>query len=210
MDIKEIIKAIYHKIKNFKRNVYIPLDANIGIKSSFEGNNRVGHNTIFNGTIGLCSYIGADCCLEGTIGRFCSIASEVKMTYGTHPKQMMSTSPVFYSINTKQCGISYCTRTKFEEHIYADTINKIPIIIENDVWIGYRATILSGVRICNGAIVGANALVTKDVPPYAIVGGVPARIIGYRFDKDRINYLIKLAWWNLPLEEIKKIMERNQ
>ncbi len=78
------------------------------------------------------------------------------------------------------------------------------IIIENDCWIGHGATIMSDVTICNGAVVGAMATVTKDVPPYAIVGGNPARIIGYRFKQNIIDKLLQIAWWDWPDEKIKE------
>jgi len=77
------------------------------------------------------------------------------------------------------------------------------ITIENDVWIGARSTIMSGVKIGNGAIIGATATVTKDVPPYAIVVGNPARIIKYRFTEEQIEALLKIAWWNWPEQKIK-------
>jgi acetyltransferase-like isoleucine patch superfamily enzyme len=80
------------------------------------------------------------------------------------------------------------------------------IEIGNDVWIGARAVILDGVRIGSGAIIASNAVVTKDVPPYAIVGGVPAQIISYRFSPEEIAKLLKLQWWSWPLEEVKARM----
>ena len=77
------------------------------------------------------------------------------------------------------------------------------IIIENDVWIGAHATIMSGVKISNGAIVGATATVTKDVPPYSIVVGNPAKIVKYRFSKKQIESLLKISWWNWTEDRIK-------
>lgn len=78
------------------------------------------------------------------------------------------------------------------------------MIIGNDCWIGYKSSIISGVTIGDGAVVLAKALVTKDVPPYAIVGGVPAKIIGYRYTQDQINKLLAIKWWNWPLNKIKE------
>jgi serine acetyltransferase len=78
------------------------------------------------------------------------------------------------------------------------------ITIENDVWIGSKSTIMSGVKIHNGAVVGANSVVTKDVPPYAIVAGNPAQIIKFRFDVDQIQALQEIRWWNWDEEKIKK------
>lgn len=78
------------------------------------------------------------------------------------------------------------------------------ITIENDVWIGAKATIMSGVKIHNGAVIGSNSVVTKDVPPYAIVAGNPAQIIKFRFDVDQIQALQEIRWWNWDEEKIKK------
>lgn len=81
------------------------------------------------------------------------------------------------------------------------------MIIGNDVWIGYRATILSGVKIGDGAVVGAMAVVTKDVEPYCIVAGNPARTIGKRFDDDTIRKLLEIKWWDWPIEKINANLE---
>ena len=78
------------------------------------------------------------------------------------------------------------------------------IVIDNDVWIGYEAVILSGVHIGNGAIIGARSLVTRDVPPYTIVGGIPAKPIRKRFDEDVCERLLQLKWWDWPYEKIKE------
>lgn len=84
--------------------------------------------------------------------------------------------------------------------------NKGDIVIGNDVWIGYEAVIMSGVHIGNGAIIGTRAVVTKDVEPYTIVGGIPAKPIRKRFDKDTILKLESLRWWDLPYEQIKQLL----
>jgi len=81
------------------------------------------------------------------------------------------------------------------------------VIIENDVWIGANSVIMPGVKVGNGAIIGANAVVTKDVPDYAIVGGVPAKIIKYRFDEKTISSLLELKWWDLDKAIIKENIE---
>jgi serine acetyltransferase len=77
------------------------------------------------------------------------------------------------------------------------------IVIENDVWIGAKSTIMSGVRIHNGAVVAANSNVTKDVPPFAVVGGNPAKIIKYRFNEEQIESLLKIAWWDWDEDKIR-------
>lgn len=88
--------------------------------------------------------------------------------------------------------------------------NKGDIIIGNDVWIGYEAVILSGVTIGDGAIIGTRALVTKDVPPYTIVGGMPAKIIRKRFEEETINLLLEKKWWNWSREKIAKNIKNIQ
>ncbi len=81
--------------------------------------------------------------------------------------------------------------------------NKGDIVIGNDVWIGYEAVVMPGVHIGDGAIIGTRAVVTRDVPPYGIVGGVPARIIKYRFDEPTIQMLLKIKWWDWDIHKIK-------
>ncbi len=89
----------------------------------------------------------------------------------------------------------------WEAHIWD---NKGDIIIGNDVWIGYEAIIMAGVTVGDGAIIGTRAVVTKDVPPYTIVGGVPAKVIRKRFSDDVISTLLEAKWWDWPEEKIKK------
>lgn len=168
-------------------------------------NSRVLSNCILNNTeLGSYSYLGRNCLIQNVkIGRFCSIANDVMIGLGTHPIDNFSTSPLFY--RTKNTfNISLVPEDlAFEE--YKTTI------IENDVWIGARVTILDGVTIGNGAIVASGSVVTKDVPPYAIVGGVPAKIIKYRFEKEKIDFYSKEEWWNGDLETIKvKIEDLNR
>lgn len=128
------------------------------------------------------------------IGSFCSISRDVKIGLGSHPKKHLSTSPIFYS---KERGLlSNSSYDTIEEKGFT--------IIENDVLISANACILEGIRIGTGAIVGAGAIVTHDIPPYAIVAGIPAKIIGYRFDKETCEMLLSEKWWTLPLEEIQE------
>lgn len=133
--------------------------------------------------------MGAYCKINADIGRYCSIASEVCTISGRHPtSDWVSTSPVFYS-NECQCGMSYASEKLFDE-------SSKKTIIGNDVWIGARAIILSGVKIGDGAIIAAGAVVTKDVEPYTIAGGVPAKPIRKRFTDEQIDALINLKWWD--------------
>ena len=131
------------------------------------------------------------------IGKFCSIACGAKFlfTSGNHSMQSLSTYtfPIFY----EEWGLD-------AKDIRSAWDNKGDITIGNDVWIGYEAVILSGVTIGDGAIVGARAVVTKDVPPYTIVAGVPARPIRKRFDEETIAKLQALRWWDWDEEKIKR------
>ena len=148
---------------------------------------------IYSGTqfqdsiIGRYSYVGYDCeILHCSIGAFCSIANGVVIGGAQHPLQWISTSPVFYN-EAGGTGL----------HLGSLHVPSTPLtFIGNDVWIGSRAIVLAGVSVGNGAVIGAGAVVTKDVPPYAIVAGVPARVIRYRFTKDEIEMIEKTEWWN--------------
>ncbi|MBR6646045.1 MAG: CatB-related O-acetyltransferase, partial [Clostridia bacterium] len=101
----------------------------------------------------------------------------------------------------KQCGMTYVKENRFNE--FTETT-----IIGNDVWIGHSALILEGVKIGDGAIVGAGAVVTKDVPPYSIVVGVPAKVIKYRFSENEIAKLSELKWWDQSVEWIKENVDK--
>ena len=131
------------------------------------------------------------------IGKFCSIACGAKFlfTSANHTQASLSTYP--FPIFFEEWGLDV-------QNITSAWDNKGDIIIGNDVWIGYEAVILSGVTIGDGAVIGARAVVTKDVPPYTIVGGVPAGIIRKRFSDDVISALLNMKWWNWPGEKIRK------
>ena len=196
MKVVNALKVLMIRLKYWKKNVKMPLNVQIGLHSSFEGNNRIRAHSAFSGEMGRCTYLANDVMLSGKIGRYTSIGPEVRMTYDTHPYQFVSTSPVFHDASKRQVGISYCDKSVFDTSIYADRKNCHRIVIGNDVWIGYRATLMSGITVGDGAVIAAGALVNKDVPPYAVVGGVPAKIIRYRFDQEKIEFLLKRKWWD--------------
>lgn len=131
------------------------------------------------------------------IGKFCSIACGAKFlfTSGNHSLRSLSTYtfPIFF----EEWGLD-------AKDICSAWDNKGDIVIGNDVWIGYEALILSGVTVGDGAIIGSRAVVTKDVPPYTIVGGVPAKPIRRRFDGAVIERLEKLRWWDWDIETIRR------
>ncbi|MFT4666111.1 MAG: virginiamycin A acetyltransferase [Polaribacter sp.] len=129
------------------------------------------------------------------IGKFCMIASDVTfiMNGANHLSASISSYPfAIFGGDWSEAmeGKSYP--------------NKGNTVIGNDVWIGYNATILPGVTVGDGAIIATNATVTKDVPPYSIVGGNPAKIIRKRFSEEQVAFLLKLQWWNWPIEKITK------
>ena len=119
-----------------------------------------------------------------TIGNFCSIAKGVEFVFGDHALDKVSTYPLRYLLG--------------KEPTNNDVVCRGPIIVGNDVWLGRNALIMANVQIGDGAVVAAGSVVTRDVPPYAVVGGVPARIIKSRFTGDQIEQLRAIAWWNWP------------
>lgn len=162
--------------------------------------------------IGLYNYIGDSVLLENSslsdfsyinsrsfvsnaeIGKFTSIAHDVQVGLGAHPINMVSTHGAFYSKN--KAFKTFADREYFKEFS--------SIKIGNDVWLGARSIILNGINIGDGAVIAAGAVVTKNVEPYAVVGGVPARFIKYRFDKEIIEKLLKIKWWDLNPEWLSK------
>lgn len=151
--------------------------------------------------VGRCTYCASQPVVwnrnETKIGSFVSIGAAVRLGAGNHPLNFLSTSPYFYLPFLKY---------KTEESVTHLEYQKLaPVIIGNDVWIGDEVKIQNGVTIGDGAVIGTAAVVTKDVPPYAIVAGVPAKILRYRFDEDTIKQLLELKWWELDDSIIKKI-----
>jgi len=147
--------------------------------------------------IGKYSYIAMfSWVINAEIGAFCSIGDNVYIGGAEHPINWASTSPAFEGVKNSYPKERFASLTLPP---YKRTI------IGNDVWIGHGAVIKQGVRIGDGAIVGSNAVVTKDVPPYAIVGGVPAKILRYRFSQDIIQQMLKSKWWLLPVSVLKKV-----
>ena len=144
---------------------------------------------LINVLIQSYSYVGGKTQIQNAkVGKFCSIGENVRIGLGRHPLLCKSTYPGFYSDNYNLYGVKKeyeCPISEYES-----------VSIGNDVWIGTSSIILDGVTIGDGAVVAAGAVVTKDVPPYAIVGGVPARVIKYRFSPERISELLIEKWWD--------------
>lgn len=151
------------------------------------------HCRVYASSVGRYTYIARNTLVQNAkIGNFCSISEGCNIGMPSHPTWMLSTSPVFLA------GSNYL-HVNFANTEYDDCPQTI---IENDVWIGAGASIKSGIHVGNGAIIAAGAVVVKDVPPYAIVGGVPAGILKYRFDEQVIEQLLDLQWWNWETDRL--------
>ena len=131
------------------------------------------------------------------IGKFCSIACGAKFLFNSANHTLRSLSTYIFPVLFEEWGLDVARIPEAWD-------NRGDIVIGNDVWIGYEAVVLAGVTIGDGAIVAARAVVTKDVPPYTIVGGVPARPIRRRFSDSEIDQLLELKWWDWPEEKIAR------
>ena len=173
--------------------------------SRLEGHNYIGMNTELNHvTMGFGSYINNNGQLTNTvIGKYTSIGTDVKSVIGRHPvSENISTHPAFYSKDA-QMGFTYAAEDSFEETVWIDKDEGVQIAVGNDVWIGNDVRIMEGVSIKDGAIVAAGSIVTKDVEPYEVVAGIPARVIKKRFADADIEKLLRIKWWELPEDELK-------
>lgn len=203
--IKKKLKRVFVLYKH--RNIKLVLNkhSDLDFNSRFGGANRIGEHSFFKGKMGYGSYIGSHSHLNAQIGKYCCIGSGVHTLSGKHPiaNEFVSLHPAFYSVR-KQEVETYVTKQLFNEDTYADEEGKVPVIIGNDVLLGYGATIMGGVKIGDGAVVAANATVVKDVEPYTIVGGLPAKLIKKRFTDDQITFLCNFRWWDRDIKWIKE------
>lgn len=184
-------------IKNKGKKVSFGKGSQIGFSSEFEGYNTIGNGSVFSGKIGFGSYVSFHSSVFADVGRYTCIGPNVRTVSGTHPTQnWVSVHPCFFSTE-KQSGFTFVDENYFNEK------TEIPKI-GNDVWISDGAMILGGVTIGDGAIIAAGAVVTKNVPPYAIVGGVPSKVIRYRFSDEQINMLLRDSWWNKDISWLRE------
>ncbi|MCH5245824.1 MAG: antibiotic acetyltransferase [Muribaculaceae bacterium] len=205
-----------HKVKNVIFNSRIDDSAKIYNNARIEDSKILAHSSVgdfsivkqsviddyvdinrncivANSKIGRCSYIGRNSTIMRTnLGQFCSISWNASVYYGgTHNLYAPTTFPI-----------------DFWDKIFREWGGVKPVVnvkvttIGNDVWIGNGAIILNGVTIGDGAVIGAGAVVTKDVEPYTVVAGIPAKVIKKRFDDNTIERLLKIKWWNWTLEKI--------
>ncbi len=181
--LKKIIKILINYDNNKTDNLKDSRKFEIMQNSILSGDNTIGDHT----------YIGFNCIItQSVIGRYCSIANNVSIDIGEHRINRVSTSSIFYKDPFK-------------------TLTQGECIIGSDVWIGSNAVIRRGVKIGNGAIIGANSFVNKDVKDFEIVGGTPAKFIRKRFDDETIKLINNSNWWNLNIEEAKlKISDLEQ
>lgn len=162
-----------------KIDIVIEKDTDIDASCVVQDGVFIGHKTC----------IREDCIIHtgSKIGRYCSISTGVMVGPDSHPMDWLSTHSFQY---------------QEQDHVQYHTRKKSGAIIGNDVWIGMRAIVQEGVVVNDGAIIGSSAVVTKEVPPYAIVAGVPARVIRYRFDEATIETLLALKWWEIECSEL--------
>lgn len=200
---------VRRKLKQEKK-CYIDGRSNVNFSNcEFEGNNKVEKFTILNHVIlGFGSYISESSMLVDTsIGKYCAIGPNVHIVTGNHPsRKFVSIHPSFYS-TAKQAGFTYVQENRFAESSYVDSEQGLLAYIGNDVWIGDGVSIMEGVKIADGTIIGAGAVVVKDTEPYSVLGGVPARLIRYRFDEEETAFLLKLRWWDKDAEWIERHAE---
>jgi acetyltransferase-like isoleucine patch superfamily enzyme len=187
--VKSFIRYLYPNRTEqvFKNELSAEPENKFGIASNVE---------FSNSSIGDYSYISPGSKIHSTtIGKFCSIGPNVTIGYGEHPVNFLSTSPLFY-YGTKKFDVQIAYKDYFDHHR--------KVTIENDVWIGANVYVKNGIKISNGSVIAAGAVVINDIPPYAIVGGVPAKVLKYRFTSEQIVELLNIEWWNLSIQELAK------
>lgn len=180
---------LFYQLKNWGKHLRIGYLSKIS-RTIFGKFNLIGRNVIIiNSIVGDFTYIAENTNINGTtIGKFCSIGPNIRIAPGKHPTSVfVSTHPSLYS-NPSNLMHNFVRETVFNY--------KRSVSIGNDVWIGGNVVIVDGITIGDGAIIAANSVVTNDVEPYAIMGGVPAKFIKKRFKDHEINFLLDFKWWD--------------
>jgi len=199
-----IFKYIINNINNLRLEyIHKKKYLRIGYYSRIKKCNFGKYNTIYDNvslrqvSLGDFSYVSSRTIINNArIGKFCSIGPDCRIGLGKHPtRDFVSTHPIFFS-DMKQTQITFADKRYFDEFE--------EIYIGNDVWIGANAILMDGVHLPDGVIVGAGSVVTRNVPAYTIIGGIPARIIRYRFAESEIDKILESCWWDWDIEWLKK------
>lgn len=189
--------SLFKKKKNYLNDVTPVMEGNVRVISTRKYLQETHKHIMHRVEVGDHTYGPLEVLEYGgetrlRIGKYCSLAERIRIFLGgNHRTDLISTYP--FSVIWAKPGT-------YENN----TSSKGDVVIGSDVWIGYAATIMSGVEIGHGAVVAASAVVTKNVPPYAIVAGNPARIVKYRFTEEQIRGLLKTSWWNWSDEKVKE------
>lgn len=197
--LERLVLYLYHKRHNSKL-VRFWYSTHLSPRCVFEGMNMVSPGSSYYGRMGYGTYIGGNSHLNADIGKFTSVGPNVRVINATHPMKepFVTTCPLFFSLDRSKnpCHDTFAKKQMVEEFRYYDKERQIDIKIGNDCWIGEGVTFIGGTAVHDGAVVLAGAYVVKDVPSYAIVGGTPAKVIGYRYDEETIKFLQRIQWWN--------------
>jgi acetyltransferase-like isoleucine patch superfamily enzyme len=173
----------------------------IGADVTFGESCRLGGPVyVASSSIGRFTYVEVGCRIShARVGSFCSIAPYSLIGLAEHPTQMVSTHPLFYR-HIPSLGYDL---------VESDLVSEMnPVVLGSDVWVGAGAVVRGGIEVGTGAVIGAGAVVTADVPPYAVVGGVPARLIRYRFSEATIEALLATRWWERDVEWLRRNVDR--
>ena len=193
---------VFHYIRGIFKYLFNPRVSLLAIVSANSQLDKTAY--IYRGvkakgaSIGAHTYIAANSEIENAeIGNYCSVADHCRIGMSGHSLNFLSTSPIFtQTVNALQ-------ERWIEKDIFKHKSEDERAYIGNDVWIGSHVLINGGVHIGDGAVIGAGAVVVRDIPPYAIVGGVPAKLIRYRFSPEIIERLLNIKWWSISEERIK-------
>jgi len=182
-------------------NAFIPSGATVEYPINLMHNTTVYAST----SLGRYTYINVNTVIypNVSIGRYCSIARNCEIGVANHPIDWLSTHPFQFDLTIFKNNDDYNHVIKKDWKLHSKTM------IGSDVWIGAKVIINTGISIGHGSIIAGGAVVTKDVPPYAIVGGIPAKIIKYRFEENVIIKLLDLEWWKIDLKELNDISFNN-
>ena len=199
---KKLIFGFRTRLTLKKQNIKLPKEINFYKKVRLSPNLQIEDNSSFYvgrwlWSMGAYSYCSSELPRNTIIGRYCSIGEKISTMGYQHPLDRFTTSAVTYSNSEFSLKNNYIIENNLNENQN--------ITIKNDVWIGANAVLKPGITIGNGAVIACNSVVTKDVPDYAIVGGVPSKTIRYRFSQDTINKLLKLKWWEYDFLDFQEI-----